>query len=90
MTHRAHVAKGTRPASLILSTPTTSLPWLSGTDWVRASNLKAPVLFLLSCDRRGTRLGFVRAGLIPKAGLLRTEDGMGEEYVDAVVFWKEF
>ncbi|KAF8622710.1 hypothetical protein AX15_006801 [Amanita polypyramis BW_CC] len=36
------------------------------------------------------RLGFVKAGRIPRAGRLRKEDGIGEEYVDAWVFYKEF
>lgn len=31
------------------------------------------------------RLGFYRVGKIPKAGLLRTADGKGEEFVDAWV-----
>lgn len=36
------------------------------------------------------RLGFVKAGRIPRAGRLRTKDGEDEEYVDAWVFYKEF
>ncbi|KAG6381939.1 hypothetical protein JVT61DRAFT_563 [Boletus reticuloceps] len=36
------------------------------------------------------RLGFVKAGLIPRAGRLRRTDGLGEEYVDAWVFYKRF
>ncbi|KAF8141223.1 hypothetical protein EV363DRAFT_1391696 [Boletus edulis] len=36
------------------------------------------------------RLGFVKAGLIPRAGRLRRTDGPGEEYVDAWVFYKRF
>ncbi|KAJ7647661.1 hypothetical protein FB45DRAFT_205743 [Roridomyces roridus] len=36
------------------------------------------------------RLDFKKAGLIPKAGRLRREDGAGEEYVDAWVFYKSF
>ncbi|KAE8267161.1 hypothetical protein A4X09_0g5178 [Tilletia walkeri] len=39
-------------------------------------------------------LGFIRAGLIPKAGRLRCEGERGdrgeEEYVDAIVFYKSF
>jgi len=35
-------------------------------------------------------LGFTRAGLIPEAGLLKKADGSGEEYVDAIVFYKKF
>jgi L-amino acid N-acyltransferase YncA len=35
-------------------------------------------------------LGFQRVGLIPQAGRLRTADGSGEEYVDAVVVHKSF
>ncbi|KAN0081280.1 hypothetical protein V8E55_008904 [Tylopilus felleus] len=36
------------------------------------------------------RLGFNKAGLIPRAGRLRLLDGPGEEYVDAWVFYKRF
>ncbi|KAF8161278.1 hypothetical protein B0H34DRAFT_652788 [Crassisporium funariophilum] len=36
------------------------------------------------------RLGFTKAGLIPRAGRLRTKDGEGEEYIDAFVFYKSF
>ena len=36
------------------------------------------------------KLGFQRVGLIPRAGRLRTADGTGEEYVDAVVYWRSF
>lgn len=36
------------------------------------------------------RLGFAKAGLIPRAGRLRRTDGPGEEYVDAWVFYKRF
>ncbi|KAF7298062.1 Alternative cyclin Pcl12 [Mycena chlorophos] len=36
------------------------------------------------------RLNFTRAGLIPQAGRLRRKDGQGEEYVDAIVFYKSF
>ncbi|GAA5922300.1 Spt10p [Sporobolomyces koalae] len=35
-------------------------------------------------------LGFKRAGLIPKAGLLKNQAGDGEEYVDAIVFHYDF
>lgn len=35
------------------------------------------------------QLGFTRAGLIPNAALLKTADGKGEEYVDAVVYHKD-
>ena len=34
-------------------------------------------------------LGFTKAGLIPNAGRLKKEGG-GEEYVDALVFYKSF
>ncbi|KZT51971.1 hypothetical protein CALCODRAFT_487508 [Calocera cornea HHB12733] len=34
------------------------------------------------------KLGFTRAGLIPRAGRLRKKGENGEEFVDAVVFWK--
>ncbi|KAF9485998.1 hypothetical protein BDN70DRAFT_870489 [Pholiota conissans] len=36
------------------------------------------------------KLGFTKAGRIPRAGRLRTKDGLGEEYVDAWVFYKSF
>ncbi|KAG5652850.1 hypothetical protein H0H81_003413 [Sphagnurus paluster] len=36
------------------------------------------------------RLNFTRAGLIPRAGRLKRRDGDGEEYVDAIVFYKSF
>ncbi|KAG6857197.1 hypothetical protein H0H87_008263 [Tephrocybe sp. NHM501043] len=36
------------------------------------------------------RLGFTRAGLIPRAGRLKKKDGQGEEYMDAYVFYKSF
>ena len=36
------------------------------------------------------RLGFTKAGLIPRAGRLKREDGKGEEYVDAWVFYRSF
>lgn len=35
-------------------------------------------------------LNFTRAGLIPRAGRLKKTDGSGEEYVDAIVFYKRF
>jgi hypothetical protein len=35
------------------------------------------------------RLGFTKAGLIPRAGRLKTLEG-NEEYVDAWVFYKSF
>ncbi|KAF9779780.1 hypothetical protein BJ322DRAFT_339688 [Thelephora terrestris] len=34
-------------------------------------------------------LGFTRAGLIPNAGRLKKEGG-GEEYVDAIIYYKDF
>ncbi|KAK0460947.1 uncharacterized protein EV420DRAFT_1619475 [Desarmillaria tabescens] len=36
------------------------------------------------------RLGFTKAGRIPRAGRLKQKDGTGEEYVDAWVFYKSF
>ncbi|KAH7927450.1 hypothetical protein BV22DRAFT_1103676 [Leucogyrophana mollusca] len=36
------------------------------------------------------KLDFKKAGLIPKAGRLKRKDGLGEEYVDAWVFYKDF
>ena len=35
-------------------------------------------------------LGFTRVGLIPKAGRLKSQDREGEEFVDALVFYKSF
>lgn len=36
-------------------------------------------------------LGFKRAGLVPKAGRLRCKNGQQEEeFVDAVVYWRDF
>jgi hypothetical protein len=35
-------------------------------------------------------LGFVRAGLIPRAGQLRRNDGSGEEWVDAIIYYRSF
>ncbi|GJE91420.1 hypothetical protein PsYK624_075700 [Phanerochaete sordida] len=35
-------------------------------------------------------LGFTKAGRIPRAGRLKKADGIGEEYVDAWVFYKQF
>lgn len=32
----------------------------------------------------------MKAGLIPNAGRLKKEGGGGEEYVDALVFYKSF
>ncbi|KAF9039421.1 acyl-CoA N-acyltransferase [Hymenopellis radicata] len=36
------------------------------------------------------RLGFTKAGRIPRAGRLKRKDGDGEEYLDAWVFYKSF
>ncbi|KAF8608259.1 hypothetical protein BDV93DRAFT_519308 [Ceratobasidium sp. AG-I] len=54
---------------------------------------KASVFNLVYSNNAGSlaiwdRLGFTRAGLIPKAGRLKTENG--EEYFDAVVVYKSF
>ncbi|CAE6341540.1 unnamed protein product [Rhizoctonia solani] len=54
---------------------------------------KASVFNLVYANNAGSlaiwdRLGFTRAGLIPKAGRLRTESGEG--YFDAVVVYKSF
>lgn len=35
-------------------------------------------------------LGFQRAGLIPGAGRLKRKDGTGEDFVDAIVYHKDF
>jgi len=43
----------------------------------------------ISSLRLWEALGFTKAGLIPNAGRLKKEGG-GEEYVDAVVFYKSF
>ncbi|EUC62523.1 GNAT family acetyltransferase, putative [Rhizoctonia solani AG-3 Rhs1AP] len=54
---------------------------------------KASVFNLVYANNTGSlaiwdKLGFTRAGLIPKAGRLKTENG--EEYFDAVVVYKSF
>lgn len=54
---------------------------------------KASVFNLVYANNAGSlaiwdRLGFTRAGLIPKAGRLKTDKG--EEYFDAVVVYKSF
>ncbi|PPQ87442.1 hypothetical protein CVT25_008178 [Psilocybe cyanescens] len=36
------------------------------------------------------KLGFTKAGRIPRAGRLRTADGLSEEYVDAWLIYKSF
>ncbi len=36
------------------------------------------------------RLGFTKAGRIPRAGRMKRKDGDGEEYLDAWVFFKSF
>ena len=41
-------------------------------------------------SRLWERLGFTKAGCIPRAGRLKRADGNGEEYVDAWVFYKSF
>lgn len=46
--------------------------------------------FTVTCYRLWEALDFTKAGRIPRAGRLRTEDGKGEEYVDAWVFYKQF
>jgi hypothetical protein len=35
-------------------------------------------------------LGFTRAGLIPRAGRLRSADGNGEEWVDSIIYYRSF
>ena len=35
-------------------------------------------------------MDFTKAGRIPRAGRLNKADGSGEEYVDALVFYKKF
>ncbi|KAH9036153.1 hypothetical protein EDB85DRAFT_2143291 [Lactarius pseudohatsudake] len=56
---------------------------------------KASVFNLVYTNNTGSMriwdsLGFVRAGLIPRAGRLRREDGSGEEWFDAVVYYRSF
>lgn len=56
---------------------------------------KASVFNLVYTNNTGSTriwdsLGFVRAGLIPRAGRLRREDGSGEEWVDSVVYYRSF
>jgi hypothetical protein len=46
--------------------------------------------FTKALSRLWERLGFHKAGRIPRAGRLRRKDGQGEEYVDAWVFYKSF
>ena len=41
-------------------------------------------------SRLWERLGFTKAGRIPRAGRLKRADNNGEEYVDAWVFYKSF
>ncbi|KAH0588788.1 hypothetical protein H2248_004589 [Termitomyces sp. 'cryptogamus'] len=36
------------------------------------------------------RLNFTKAGIIPRAGRLKRRDGQGEEYVDAIIYYKSF
>jgi GNAT superfamily N-acetyltransferase len=52
--------------------------------------MQRTLTFFLICHRLWERLGFSKAGRIPRAGRLRTKDGLGEEYVDAWVFYKSF
>lgn len=53
-----------------------------------------PNVILLSIIRASIRiwenLRFTKAGRIPRAGRLKRKDGQGEEYVDALVFYKSF
>ncbi|KAH9067598.1 hypothetical protein EDB87DRAFT_1671649 [Lactarius vividus] len=56
---------------------------------------KASVFNLVYTNNTGSMriwdsLGFVRAGLIPRAGRLRREDGSGEEWYDAVIYYRSF
>lgn len=51
--------------------------------WDRCSNT-------LFGYRLWERLGFIKAGCIPRAGRLKRKDGNGEEYWDAWVFYKSF
>ena len=43
-----------------------------------------------SMPRIWDSLGFVRAGLIPRAGRLQREDGSGEEWVDSIIYYRSF
>jgi len=46
---------------------------------------------MLCCGRRiWDSLGFARVGLIPRAGRLRRADGSGDEWVDAVIYYRSF
>jgi len=56
---------------------------------------KASVFNLVYTNNTGSlriwdSLGFVRAGLIPRAGRLRRDDGSGEEWVDAIIYYRSF
>ena len=44
----------------------------------------------LNWSRIWEKLNFTKVGIVPRAGRLKTEDGKGEEYVDAWVFYKKF
>ncbi|KZV74019.1 hypothetical protein PENSPDRAFT_749698 [Peniophora sp. CONT] len=60
-----------------------------------ALGFKASVFNLVYTSNVGSlriwdSLGFQRAGLIPRAGRLRKPDGSGEEWTDAVVFYRSF
>ena len=52
-------------------------------------SLSVPCHLIISSLRLWEALGFTKAGLIPNAGRLKKEGG-GEEYVDALVFYKSF
>ena len=53
------------------------------------SSLCTPLIDHRVC-RLWEKLGFEKAGRIPRAGRLRTADGTGEEFVDAWVFYRRF
>lgn len=56
-----------------------------------SNHFQAHVFSLFSAlNRLWETLNFTKAGLIPNAGRLKRKDGQGEEYVDALVFYKSF
>ena len=60
-------------------------------DYTTFSVCILPIFLVTSppSPRLWEALGFMKAGLIPNAGRLKKEGG-GEEYVDALVFYKSF
>jgi len=60
-----------------------------------ALGYKASVFNLVYATNTGSlriwdSLGFTRVGLIPRAGRLRRADGSGDEWIDAVIYYRSF